>query len=75
MVTAGWVYRFTAGFDPSMADDLRDWEIDPSTLEIGRKVGEGEFGTVHKVRIPRHQPPLLHSPRLLKISEYRIHIV
>lgn len=49
VVTAGWVYRFTAGFDPSVAEDLRDWEIDPSTLEIGRKVGEGEFGTVHKV--------------------------
>lgn len=27
-----------------------DWEIDPSTLEIGAKVGQGEFGAVHKVR-------------------------
>lgn len=26
-----------------------DWEIDPSTLEIGAKVGQGEFGAVHKV--------------------------
>lgn len=25
-----------------------DWEIDPSTLEIGAKVGQGEFGAVHK---------------------------
>ena len=32
-------------------DDWRhEWEIDPATLEIGPKVGEGEFGTVHKVR-------------------------
>ena len=31
-------------------DDWRhEWEIDPATLEIGPKVGEGEFGTVHKV--------------------------
>lgn len=27
-----------------------DWEIDPSTLEIGAKVGQGEFGAVHKAR-------------------------
>lgn len=27
-----------------------NWEIDPATLEIGPKVGQGEFGSVHKVR-------------------------
>ncbi len=26
-----------------------NWEIDPATLEIGPKVGQGEFGSVHKV--------------------------
>ena len=32
------------------AEELQpDWEVDPSTLEIGPKVGQGEFGTVHKV--------------------------
>lgn len=29
-----------------------NWEIDPSTLEIGPKVGQGEFGSVHKARLP-----------------------
>ncbi len=44
--------RFAAGAGPEdPADDWRhEWEIDPATLEIGPKVGEGEFGTVHKVR-------------------------
>lgn len=28
---------------------MPDWEIDPATLEIGAKVGQGEFGAVHKV--------------------------
>jgi len=27
-----------------------NWEIDPATLEIGPKVGQGEFGSVHKAR-------------------------
>lgn len=30
-------------FDP-------DWEIDPASLQIGEKLGEGEFGVVHKAK-------------------------
>ena len=47
--------RLVSGFDPKVAaEEMKpDWEIDPATLEIGPKVGEGEFGTVHKVRSPR----------------------
>ena len=30
-------------FDP-------DWEIDPGSLHIGEKLGEGEFGVVHKAK-------------------------
>lgn len=30
--------------------DEHNWEIDPSTLEIGPKVGQGEFGSVHRAR-------------------------
>ena len=44
--------RFASGAGPEDAEDdwRHEWEIDPATLEIGPKVGEGEFGTVHKVR-------------------------
>ncbi len=29
---------------------MREWEIDPADIRLGEKVGEGEFGTVFKVR-------------------------
>ena len=51
-VTLSLICRFASGAGPEDAvDDWRhEWEIDPATLEIGLKVVEGEFGTVHKVR-------------------------
>ncbi len=66
-------------------DDWRhEWEIDPATLEIGPKVGEGEFGTVHKVRAmwnlhadptltldpnPNHPTPVLTSTLALSVTK------
>jgi hypothetical protein len=43
--------RYAGSLETSYdSDELQpDWEIDPSTLEIGAKVGQGEFGAVHKV--------------------------
>lgn len=40
--------------DAAYSEDApeHNWEIDPSTLEIGPKVGQGEFGSVHKARLP-----------------------
>ena len=42
--------RYAGSLETSYdSEDLQpDWEIDPSTLEIGAKVGQGEFGAVHK---------------------------
>lgn len=36
-----------ASYEPEAS--APNWEIDPATLEIGPKVGQGEFGSVHKV--------------------------
>ena len=39
----GYVPQKMWDFDP-------DWEIDPASLEVMEKLGEGEFGVVHKAR-------------------------
>lgn len=39
----GYVPASMFNFDP-------DWEIDPDALHIGDKLGEGEFGVVHKAK-------------------------
>lgn len=44
--------RYAGSMDAAYSRDApeHNWEIDPSTLEIGPKVGQGEFGSVHKAR-------------------------
>lgn len=44
--------RYAGSMDAAYLRDApeHNWEIDPSTLEIGPKVGQGEFGSVHKAR-------------------------
>ena len=31
---------------------LREWEIDPATVHLLEKIGEGEFGQVFRVSLP-----------------------
>ena len=49
--------RYASGgsLEDAVDDWRHEWEIDPATLEIGPKVGEGEFGTVHKVHAHTQQ--------------------
>lgn len=48
-----WICRYAGSLETSYDNEelLPDWEIDPATLEIGAKVGQGEFGAVHKVNM------------------------
>jgi hypothetical protein len=48
------VSRLAGGFGyvpvTNLFDFDPDWEIDPASLNIGSKLGEGEFGVVHKAK-------------------------